>query len=228
MIVFFVLIANTVAISVQQLQSSVAQILANQPANEHWGVSASVFDASTLAFVPLLFANEEQFFQPASSNKLLATSLSYLVLGSNWTFSTSFTADTTDTLCIRASGDPSLTYGDLKQAVTQINASGGRQFKNLAVDKSFHRRIESYPDSWEMGDLAYDYGAAPTALVVNENVASFNVVAGARYGEKPVLQFDEPLESNVFQYENNIITVTTGVTKITQHCFPFQKGIVLK
>jgi D-alanyl-D-alanine carboxypeptidase len=228
MVVLFLQLASMVnAISVAQLQSSVSQILANQPANEHWGVSASVFDPSSSTFVPILFANEDQFFQPASSNKLLATSQIYRVLGSNFSFATTFTADSADTLCIRSSGDPSVQYADLRRAASQINASG-RTFKNLAVDKSFHRGIESYPDSWEMGDLAYDYGAAPTALIVNENVASFTVVAGSKLGDRPTLQFDESLEDGVFQFENNIITVVSGTTRITPNCFPFQKGIVLK
>jgi D-alanyl-D-alanine carboxypeptidase len=47
-----------------------------------------VFDSSTQSFVEILSFNADQFFQPASNNKLLATSLAYHVLGGNFTFAT--------------------------------------------------------------------------------------------------------------------------------------------
>jgi D-alanyl-D-alanine carboxypeptidase len=110
--------------------------------------------------------------QPASNNKLLATSLAYRLNAGNAEFETAFlTNKARNELCIAGSGDPSITYDALENALTKMRARS-LPIQTVAVDKSFHRAMEEYPDTWEIDDLVWYYGAIPSALILNENTAT--------------------------------------------------------
>jgi hypothetical protein len=130
-------------------------------------------------------------------------------------------------LCIRAGGDPSIEYGDMKRVATAV-LSRGLSFSSLAVDLSQQRDFETYPDTWEMDDLAWYYGAPPSALVVNENTGALTVSPAAIVGAPATLAFAEPLEDGVLEIANEVVTVAAGgATSVNQQCLPFRSGVVL-
>ena len=71
------------------------------------------------------------------------------------------------TLC--GAGDPSLTTAQLAAAAAQAvdlvpGPTGDAASASVTVRVDDRRSgDEPFPDSWEFGDLEYDYGAAPTA-----------------------------------------------------------------
>jgi len=179
-------------------------------------------------FDSLLDYNAEKFFQPASNNKLLATSLAYKHLGGNAQFQTSFLTNTArDTLCITGTGDPSTTYSVLDAALQKLRG-GGLQFQTVGVDMLWQRGIEDYPDSWEIGDLVWYYGAQPTVLVLNENTATLVVNASTPVGSQPRIVLAEAMDANSFDIVNNVVVIANGTTSVQPQCAAFQNGLVLE
>lgn len=85
---------------------------------------------------------------------------------------------------------------------------GKRLLGRVAVSSHKKRHpqkgIETYPSTWEFDDLAWYYGAAPSGLVVNENVAEFTLTGGATSGATPSIAFTEPLEDGLFDVDNRV------------------------
>jgi D-alanyl-D-alanine carboxypeptidase/D-alanyl-D-alanine-endopeptidase (penicillin-binding protein 4) len=57
-------------------------------------------------------------------------------------------------------------------------------------DDSYFPR-ERYPDGWEIGDMVWEYGAAISAIVVNDNTVTLTLTPGEMAGE-PVTDSVEP------------------------------------
>jgi D-alanyl-D-alanine carboxypeptidase len=103
------------------------------------------------------------------------------------------------------------------------------KWNQVFVDTTHYQGIDAYCDSWEIGDLTADYGAAPTALIVNENVVHFSVNAGASIGAPPTLTFDEPLDRNAVDVRIDATTVSNVVAGYELRVVnrPFVGGLVL-
>jgi D-alanyl-D-alanine carboxypeptidase len=105
------------------------------------------------------------------------------------------------TLCISGSGDPSLTWADLQvlaASAAQRQLQQRVPFTSLTIDTSVYSG-DITPDTWEWADLwavlalrscrsvistsadirVQDYGAVPSALIVNENSFSLSISPAA-------------------------------------------------
>jgi D-alanyl-D-alanine carboxypeptidase len=123
---------------------------------------------------------------------VLTTAAAYMLLGVQYQFSTQFfvTRDAggnlqelcirvrRDRLCVacarlltlratQTGGDPSLTQQTLQKALAALQLRG--PLPMLVVDNTHYTPSEPYPLNWEAGDLAEDYGAQPTAPILDEN-----------------------------------------------------------
>jgi D-alanyl-D-alanine carboxypeptidase/D-alanyl-D-alanine-endopeptidase (penicillin-binding protein 4) len=136
---------------------------------------------------------------PASNQKVLATTTALMRLGADWRFRTELTGPETDPdgvvagdVFLRGSGDPTVTSADLATMATQLVQKGAKRIDGAVVADP--RRIGSElpatadDDSTDDDARADDTGEAPqrvsprAPLVVNHGLMSIRVRPGASAG----------------------------------------------
>ncbi len=224
------LVAAVCALKLSQVQPQIDAILASVATREHWGVAATALDTQTGASLRFAQLNSQQYFVPASITKLLATSAAYLQFGPAFRFNTSVRLlASSKTLCFDGAGDPSVTYDQVNTAVKQLRATvSSATVDSLAFVDPF-AALPSFPPTWEVGDASAYYGAAPTALMLNENTFLLHVSAGAAEGAKATLLFDGGLldVSLTGELQNFVVTNSSLPTSVSGDMVPFRGGVVL-
>ncbi len=204
----------------------VDSVLTSPPINKgEWGVL--VQDATTGE--TLFERNAQSYFVPASNMKLLTTALALDTLGTEYRFRTTIetTGHLTKTgvlqgdLILVGRGDPNLSnrkfpytnkeefdgdpdrvLGELADAVV---AKGVKEIRgDIVGDDSYFPR-ERFPDGWEIGDIVWDYGAAISAIVIDDNTVKVNLSASQAVGG-PVGTLIEP-ETADFVIQNNVTVI---------------------
>jgi D-alanyl-D-alanine carboxypeptidase/D-alanyl-D-alanine-endopeptidase (penicillin-binding protein 4) len=172
--------------------------------------------------------NADSYFVPASNMKLLTTALALDKLGADFRFRT--TLETTGTLSgdgllagdllLVGRGDPNLS--NRKFPFEQTEEFDGPPEKVLAEladilvkrgvkeisgdivgDDSYFPR-ERYPDGWEIDDMVWEYGAAVSAIVVNDNTVTLLLTPGEKAGDPATLLIDPPIAE--FHVINQVVT----------------------
>lgn len=201
-------------------------LLGSSPANKgDWGIL--IADAATGA--TLYEKNADNYFVPASNMKLFTTALALAKLGPDYRFRT--TLETRGTLSadgrlagdviLVGRGDPNLSNRkfpfDLKEEfdgppekvlaelADALVARGVKEISgDIVGDDSYFPR-ERYPNGWEIGDMVWEYGAAISAIVVDDNTVAVTLTPGEKSGD-PVLATVEPLTPD-FVLQNDVTTV---------------------
>ncbi len=149
--------------------------------------------------------NADKHFMPASNTKLVATSAAMALLGPDWRYRTDVYALGLDArgsargVLLVGRGDPTwappFVPGDFTVPAAladSIRAAGVRRIDgDLVVDATAFERA-GVNDSWEVGDLVYDYGAPTGALAVGEGTRKFVVLAGVASGLPTGIRFIGP------------------------------------
>jgi len=190
-----------------------------------WGLL--VVDAETGA--TLYEKNANDYFLPASNMKLLTTALALDTLGPEYRFRT--TVETNGTLgpdgklagdlILVGRGDPNLSNrkfpyetkeefdGPPEKALAEFaEAIAARGVKEIAGDvvgdDSYFPR-ERYPDGWEIDDMVWEYGAAISAIVVDDNTVTLTLTPGEKAGGA-VAALVEPA-TREFVVKNEVTTI---------------------
>jgi serine-type D-Ala-D-Ala carboxypeptidase/endopeptidase (penicillin-binding protein 4) len=172
--------------------------------------------------------NADSYFVPASNMKLLTTALALDKLGADYRFRTTLETNGTlstsgllaGDLVLVGRGDPNLS--NRKFPFDQIEEFDGPPEKALAEladillkrgvkeitgdivgDDSYFPR-ERYPDGWEIDDMVWEYGAAVSAIVVNDNTVTVLLVPGEKAGEPATLLLEPPIAE--FHVTNQVVT----------------------
>eukprot|EP01112_Ceratiomyxa_fruticulosa_P011459 TRINITY_DN3106_c0_g2_i1.p1 TRINITY_DN3106_c0_g2~~TRINITY_DN3106_c0_g2_i1.p1 ORF type:complete len:519 (+),score=108.20 TRINITY_DN3106_c0_g2_i1:141-1697(+) len=180
-----------------------------------WGVLVEeVLDNSGKKTNILYDLNGQKFMVPASNNKVLTTSTAWLSLGQNFGIQTQIIGSPSSDpsilsqACFIAKGDPSLTYPDFQNVAKQISNMGINKIQSFTLDSTYF--TDMTPNlNWEWGDLAAYYGAQPTAVVVNEQVAVLTVTPTNK-GQAPLLSFSTQPDTAYFMVKNNALTVDSN------------------
>jgi D-alanyl-D-alanine carboxypeptidase/D-alanyl-D-alanine-endopeptidase (penicillin-binding protein 4) len=201
-------------------------LLAANPVNKgEWGLL--VTDAETGA--TLYEKNADAYFLPASNMKLLTTALALDTLGPDYRFRTTIETNGTiaadgtlsGDLILVGRGDPNLSNrkfpfemkeefdGPPEKVLAELaDAIVGRGVKEIAGDvvgdDSYFPR-ERYPDGWEIDDMVWEYGAAISAIVVNDNTVTLTLTPGAKSGDA-VTAVIEPMTKE-FAVRNEVTTI---------------------
>jgi D-alanyl-D-alanine carboxypeptidase/D-alanyl-D-alanine-endopeptidase (penicillin-binding protein 4) len=205
-------------------------LLAAAPTNKgEWGLL--IVDAETgETFYEL---NADKYFVPASNMKLFTTALALAKLGPDYRFHT--TLETHGSVCpegvlagdlfLVGRGDPNLSNRkfpyDLKEefdgppekTLTELAdmlvAKGVKEIAgDIVGDDSYFPR-EAYPSGWEIDDMVWEYGAAVSAIVVDDNTVTLTLIPG----ESP----DAPVQAVVapstpdFIVQNDVVTSAAEV-----------------
>src|SRR5690348_4854847 len=210
--------------------AAVSTILAGNPVNKgEWGIL--VEDASSGEV--LYEQNADRYFVPASNMKLFTSALALARLGPDYRFRTTLetpgalSADgkLTGDLMLVGRGDPDLSNrkfpyvlkeefdGPPEKAVAELAdslvAKGVKEITGDVVGDDSYFPRERYPEGWEIDDMVWEYGAAISAIVVDDNTVTLTLTPGEKLGD-PVQAMAEPATPE-FTVNNQVVTAAQGV-----------------
>ena len=177
--------------------------------------------------------NDDKYFVPASNMKLFSTALALSKLGVDYRFHT--TLETRGTisddgtlsgdLFLVGRGDPNLSNRKfpfnlkeefdgppekvLAELADKLVAKGVKQIKGDVVGDDSYFPREPYPDGWEIGDMVWEYGAAISAIVLDDNTATLTLTPGILAGDAVKAEI-APVTPD-FYVENDVVTSAAEV-----------------
>lgn len=191
-----------------------------------WGLL--IVDAATGE--TLYEKNADKYFVPASNMKLLTTALALDKLGPDYRFRTTIETNGTlgsdgklaGNLILVGRGDPNLSNRKfpfdtkeefagppekvLGELADDVVARGAKEITgDIVGDDSYFPR-ERYPDGWEIDDMVWEYGAAISAIVVDDNTVTLTLTPGERAGDAVQAEVEPPTQEFVVKNE----VTTTG------------------
>ena len=208
----------------------VESLLSTAPADKAgWGIL--VVDAETGETIYAL--NADKYFIPASNLKLFTTALALAKLGKDFRFRTTLetlgtlSADgkLTGDLVLTGRGDPNLSNrkfpyelkeefdGPPEKALAEladaVAAKGVTEISgDVIADDSYFPR-ERYPPGWEVDDMVWSYGAAVSAIVVNDNTVTLTLAPGEKAGDAAT--FSVAPWTAEFTVRADVVTAPAGV-----------------
>jgi D-alanyl-D-alanine carboxypeptidase/D-alanyl-D-alanine-endopeptidase (penicillin-binding protein 4) len=207
-----------------------ATLLGAAPSSKgDWGIL--IVDAQTGE--TLYEKNADGYFVPASNMKLFTTALALAKLGPEYKFHTtletrgaiSANGVLSGDVVLVGRGDPNLSNrkfpyelkeefdGPPEKALAELaDALVARGIKEISgdviADDSYFPR-ERYPNGWEIDDIVWEYGAAISAIVVDDNTVAVTLTPGQRMGD-PVQASVAPLTPD-FTLQNDVTTAAPGL-----------------
>src|SRR6266480_1302508 len=172
--------------------------------------------------------NADKYFVPASNMKLFTTALALAKLGPEYRFHTTLeTRGTISTegvlggdLALVGHGDPNLSNrkfpyelkeefdGPPEKALVELAdalvAKGVKEISGDVIGDDSYFPRERYPNGWEIDDMVWEYGAAISAIVVDDNTVALTLTPGEQ-ASNPVQAGVAPATPD-FTVENEVIT----------------------
>jgi D-alanyl-D-alanine carboxypeptidase/D-alanyl-D-alanine-endopeptidase (penicillin-binding protein 4) len=213
----------------QTLSQRIARLFATPSASQSafWGIQ--VTDLATGRTIYEL--NADRFFVPASNTKLFTTALALTRLGPGFLFHTRVLADAQPDAAGRlagnvrlvgggdpnlsprtipysmgpVTGDPLIAIGDLAD---QVALKGVNRIDGDVIGDDTWYVWQPFGNGWSIDDPLYDYGAAVSALTINDNTLTVSVRPGDNEGDPAQLLLNPPLE--YYGIDNRIRTVALG------------------
>jgi D-alanyl-D-alanine carboxypeptidase/D-alanyl-D-alanine-endopeptidase (penicillin-binding protein 4) len=188
------------------------------PARSHVGVSVV-----SLADGAVVYERQaDKLFLPASVQKLLTSAAALSLLGSQKRFNTRVMAEglvengrLRGHLYLKGEGDPTLEAEDLEALAGKIASAGIREIAgDLVTDATTFQPTGRVPEGWAWDDLAWSYGAPPSALSLHRNSVDVVVAPGAQSGD-PVRLAVTPQTAYV-QLKSQATTHATGTPSTLQ------------
>ncbi|HVN03372.1 MAG TPA: D-alanyl-D-alanine carboxypeptidase/D-alanyl-D-alanine-endopeptidase, partial [Bryobacteraceae bacterium] len=207
-----------------------------------WGIRIEDLQQNRILFE----RNADHLFLPASNAKLLTTALALTRLGPDYRFETRVLAGRAPdsdgcvaSLRIVGGGDPNLSGrtipyepnsppGDPLAAIddlaAQVAAHGVRCVSGEVIGDDSAYVWEPYPDGWSIDDAVWDYGAAVSALCINDNTVSLTLTPGDRLMALARVSVSPPLA--YYQIESSVRTAP-GDRNITIDRLPGSRHVRL-
>jgi D-alanyl-D-alanine carboxypeptidase/D-alanyl-D-alanine-endopeptidase (penicillin-binding protein 4) len=196
-----------------------------------WGIQIEDLESGTILFGQ----NADRLFVPASNTKLFTAALALVRLGPEYRFVTTVTAGRPPDdsgavhgrLRLVGGGDPNLSArpipytkepysGDplaaMDELAAQVAARGVRRVLGDIVGDDTAYVWQPFPPGWAIDDPVWDYGAAASALSVNDNTVALHILPGAAVGDLARLTLSP--EVGYYDIDNRIRTVAAGDRKV--------------
>jgi D-alanyl-D-alanine carboxypeptidase/D-alanyl-D-alanine-endopeptidase (penicillin-binding protein 4) len=193
-----------------------------------WGLLVADAETGELLFDQ----GSAKYFVPASNMKLFTTALALDKLGQDFRFHTTLEStgvvsaegELTADLVLVGRGDPNLSSRRfpfnlkeefdgppekiLGELADQLVAKGVKKISGDVVGDDSYFPGERYPNGWEIDDMVWEYGAAISALVVNDNTATITLTPGVA-GERA--QASVSPRTVDFAVDNRVLTGAANV-----------------
>jgi D-alanyl-D-alanine carboxypeptidase/D-alanyl-D-alanine-endopeptidase (penicillin-binding protein 4) len=190
-----------------------------------WGLL--VVDAATGE--TLYQKNPDKYFVPASNMKLLTTALALDTLGPAYRFRTTLESNgilssdgrLSGNLILVGRGDPNISNRKfpfdtkeefdgppekvLAELADAVVTRGLREISGDVVGDDSYFPRERYPDGWEIDDIVWEYGAAVSAIVVDDNTVTLTLTPGEKAGDLAQVSVDPPAQE--FTVKSEVITI---------------------
>jgi D-alanyl-D-alanine carboxypeptidase/D-alanyl-D-alanine-endopeptidase (penicillin-binding protein 4) len=222
--------AASAATATSRFAKRVDTLLGAEPASKgDWGLL--IADAETGE--TLYEQNAAKYFVPASNMKLFTTALALDKLGPEFRFHTTLEStgivtpegELSADLVLVGRGDPNLSNRKfpfnlkeefdgspervLAELADALVAQGVKKMSgDVVADDSYFPR-ERYPNGWEIDDMVWEYGAAISALVVNDNTATLTLTPGQAVGD--AVQAVVAPRTQDFVVDNQVTTSAANV-----------------
>src|SRR6266853_3722334 len=203
----------------------VETLLGTAPTNKgEWGLL--IVDAESGE--TLYEQNADKYFVPASNMKLFTTALALAKLGPEYRFHTTLETQSaissegvlSGDVTLVGRGDPNLSnrkfpyelkeefdgppekaLADLAEALV---AKGLKKISGDVIGDDSYFPRERYPNGWEIDDMVWEYGAAISAIVVDDNTVVLTLTPGEQAGSA-VQAVVNPATPD-FLVQNNVVT----------------------
>src|SRR5215472_17841231 len=204
-------------------------LLGTGPAGKgEWGLL--IVDAKTGE--TLYQQNADRYFLPASNMKLFTTALALAKLGPDYHFHTTLeTRGSTANgvlagdLALVGRGDPNLSNRKfpyvlkeefdgppekvLAELADALVAKGIKKIDGDVVGDDSYFPRDRYPNGWEIDDMVWEYGAAISAIVVDDNTVQLTLTPGENAGDHVAASVNPPTPE--FALDNQVVTSAAGV-----------------
>ena len=150
--------------------------------------------------------NADKYFVPASNMKLFTTALALSKLGPEFRWHTTLETKgaisnegvLSGDVVLMGRGDPNLSNrkfpyelkeefdGPPQKAIVELAdalvAKGVKEISGDVIGDDSYFPRERYPNGWEIDDMVWEYGAAISAIVVDDNTVSLTLTPGEQAG----------------------------------------------
>jgi len=161
--------------------------------------------------------NENSQFTPASIMKILTAETALLYLGGNYKFPTKLVTDgslggngaVNGNLYLVHSGDPSLTYNDIREMMNSLKSKPVSSVQgNVFIDITAYDQRNTGA-GWSVEDTRYCFGAPINASIINHNCISFLILPAKSPGQ---LASVVPSRNNFIGLVNNTVMTRSSFT----------------
>src|SRR6267142_1263130 len=200
-------------------------LLGTAPASKgEWGLLVTDAESGEILYEQ----NADKYFVPASNMKLFSTALALAKLGPDFRFHT--TVETrgavssegvlSGDVVLVGRGDPNLSNRRfpyqlkeefdgppekvLAELADALVAKGVKEISGDVIGDDSYFPRERYPNGWEIDDMVWEYGAAISSIVVDDNTVTLTLTPGELAGS-PVHAVVSPATPD-FAVKNDVVT----------------------
>lgn len=213
----------------ERFRARVEATLAQPGADKgYWGVLVVAAQTGEVLYA----LNAQRYFTPASNTKLFSTALAMAVLGPDYRFRTTIeTHGTLDRsgrlrgdLVLAGRGDPNLSNRKLPMGkeverdgppekvlaefADRVAARGVKQIEGDVVADDSYFAYERFPSGWDIDDMLWGYGAAISAVAVNDNTMAIELRSGEREGARA--SFHVEPRNDFYKIQDKVATGPRG------------------
>lgn len=195
-------------LSKDELTSEIRGVI-SRPQMKDANIGVLIVDAKTNEV--LFSQNEDKFYRPASTNKLLTTSAALFTLGRDFKYETKLCANgaikdgvLNGDLVIVGMGDPSFSprftkdkddiTGIFKQWADELAKKGVKRIKGDIIGDDDFFDDDYFLDSWYAGERGEWFSAEVSGLAFNDNCVDLFVKGGEKEGDPAEISVKPPTD----------------------------------